>query len=58
MITAYEHGRTAARHGKHVQANPFDCGTHDWVEWRSGYISITNRLHPFLEGEPVAHLLP
>jgi hypothetical protein len=43
MITAYEHGQNEARPGKHVQANPFDCGTNDWVEWRNGYISVADR---------------
>jgi hypothetical protein len=27
MISAYEHGRHAAQHGKHIQAYPFDTGT-------------------------------
>ena len=39
MISAYEHGRNAARHGKHIQACPFDFGTTQWREWRSGFIA-------------------
>ena len=27
MISAYEHGRHAAQHAKHIQACPFDTGT-------------------------------
>jgi hypothetical protein len=27
MISAYEHGRNAAKHAKHIQACPFDTGT-------------------------------
>ena len=37
MISAYEHGRTAANHGKHIQACPFDTGTREWREWRQGF---------------------
>jgi hypothetical protein len=37
MISAYEHGRTAAKHGKHIQACPFDSGTPEWREWRKGF---------------------
>jgi hypothetical protein len=37
MISAYEHGRTAAQHGKHIQACPFDTGTLEWREWRTGF---------------------
>ena len=37
MISAYEHGRTAAKHGKHIQACPFDTGTPEWREWRKGF---------------------
>jgi hypothetical protein len=37
MISAYEHGRTAAKHGKHIQACPFDTGTREWREWRKGF---------------------
>jgi hypothetical protein len=39
MISAYEHGGNAARHGKHIQACPFDSGTTQWREWRSGFIA-------------------
>jgi ribosome modulation factor len=38
MISAHEHGRNAARHGKHIQACPFDTGTTQWREWREGFI--------------------
>jgi hypothetical protein len=45
MISAYEHGRNAAHHGKHIQACPFDTGTPEWRDWRNG--SATNRpRHP------------
>ena len=27
MISAYEHGRHATQHAKHIQACPFDTGT-------------------------------
>ena len=37
MISAYEYGRTAALHGKHIQACPFDTGTPEWREWRKGF---------------------
>ena len=37
MISAYEHGRTAAQHGKHIQACPFDTGSPEWREWRKGF---------------------
>jgi hypothetical protein len=36
-LSAYEHGRNAAQHGKHIQACPFDTGTPDWREWRDGF---------------------
>jgi hypothetical protein len=39
MISAYEHGQNAARHGKHIQACPFDVGTTQWREWREGYLA-------------------
>ena len=39
MISAYEHGGNAARHGKHIQACPFNSGTTQWREWRSGFIA-------------------
>jgi hypothetical protein len=38
MISAYEHGRNAARLGKHIQACPFDYGTAEWQEWRDGFL--------------------
>jgi hypothetical protein len=41
MISAYEHGGNAARHGKHIQACPFDSGTTQWREWRAGHSSKT-----------------
>jgi hypothetical protein len=34
MISAYEHGQNAARHGKYIQACPFDPGTAQWRDWR------------------------
>jgi ribosome modulation factor len=37
MIPAYERGRAAAQHGKHVQACPFDTGTNEWRSWRDGF---------------------
>jgi ribosome modulation factor len=37
MSSAYEHGQNAARHGKHIQACPFDTGTAEWQEWRDGF---------------------
>jgi NAD(P)-dependent dehydrogenase (short-subunit alcohol dehydrogenase family) len=37
MISAYEHGRNAAQHGKHIQACPFDTGSPEWREWRKGF---------------------
>jgi hypothetical protein len=39
MISAYEHGQNAARHGKHIQACPFDPGTAEWREWRDGFMA-------------------
>ena len=41
MISAYEHGRTAAQHGKHIQVCPFDTGTPEWREWRKGFYDKT-----------------
>jgi ribosome modulation factor len=35
--SAYEHGRNAAQHGKHIQACPFDTGTDEWRGWRQGF---------------------
>jgi hypothetical protein len=37
-MTAFEHGARAFKRGKHLQANPFDFGTTEWREWRTGYI--------------------
>ena len=37
MISAYEHGRHATQHAKHIQACPFDTGTPEWREWRKGF---------------------
>jgi hypothetical protein len=39
MISAYEHGQNAARHGKHIQACPFDPGTLQWREWCDGFMA-------------------
>ena len=44
MISAYEHGRHAAQHAKHIQACPFDTGTPEWREWRKGF--ATSWLRP------------
>jgi ribosome modulation factor len=38
MTSAYKHGRKAAKHGKHIQACPFDTGTCEWHGWRHGYL--------------------
>ncbi len=38
MISAYDHGWSAARRGKHIQACPFDAGTAEWQEWRNGFL--------------------
>jgi hypothetical protein len=38
MISPYEHGRNAARRGKHIQACPFDTGSAEWREWRDGFL--------------------
>jgi hypothetical protein len=32
MISAYEHGRNAAKHAKHIQACPFDTGTPEMAQ--------------------------
>ena len=40
MISAYEHGRNAAKHAKHIQACPFDTGTPEWREWRAGFCAL------------------
>jgi hypothetical protein len=37
MISAYERGRAAAQHGKHIQACPFDTSTNEWRSWRNGF---------------------
>jgi hypothetical protein len=37
MMSAYEHGRNAAQHGKHIQACPFDTGASEWRVWRQGF---------------------
>jgi hypothetical protein len=37
MISAYEHGRNAAQHGKHIQAYPFDTDSPEEREWRKGF---------------------
>jgi hypothetical protein len=39
MSSVYEHGQNAARHGKHIQACPFDAGTTQWREWRDGFMA-------------------
>src|ERR1700733_1473526 len=41
MISAYEHGRNAAKHSKHIQACPFDTGTAEWREWRAGFRALS-----------------
>jgi hypothetical protein len=41
MISAYEHGRNAAKHGKHIQACPYDTGTTEWREWRAGFHGLS-----------------
>ena len=41
MISAYEHGRHATQHAKHIQACPFDTGTPEWREWRKGFCDKT-----------------
>jgi hypothetical protein len=41
MISAYEHGRNAAKHAKHIQACPFDTGTTEWREWRDGFHGLS-----------------
>jgi hypothetical protein len=41
MISAYEHGRNAAKHAKHIQACPFDAGTPEWREWRAGFCALS-----------------
>jgi hypothetical protein len=44
MISAYERGRAAAQHGKHIQASPFDTGTNEWRSCAIGSM-ITYRHH-------------
>ena len=46
MISAYEHGRNAAHHGKHIQACPFDTGTPEWREWRKGFCDELAKVIP------------
>ena len=41
MISAYEHGRNAAKHAKHIQACPFDTGTIEWREWCAGFHGLS-----------------
>ena len=41
MISAYEHGRNAAKYAKHIQACPFDTGTTEWREWRAGFHGLS-----------------
>ena len=41
MISAYEHGRNAAKHAKHIQACPFDTGTTEWREWRAAFRGLS-----------------
>jgi hypothetical protein len=52
MISAYEHGQNAARHGKHIQACPFDPGTVQRREWCDGFIIACDSGIP--RGYPVA----
>jgi hypothetical protein len=55
MISAYEHGRNAARHGKHIQACPFDTGTAEWREWRDGFgLSAGDHTQRPIDAFPVA----
>jgi hypothetical protein len=46
MISAYEHGRHAAQHAKHIQACPFDTGTPEWREWRKGFLRRVGHVLP------------
>jgi hypothetical protein len=46
MISAYEHGWSAARRGKHIQACPFDAGTAEWQEWRNGFLLSSGQCTP------------
>ena len=41
MISAYEHGRNAAKHAKHIQACPFDTGTTEKRERRAGFHGLS-----------------
>jgi hypothetical protein len=55
MISAYQHGRNAARHGRHIQACPFDTGTCEWHEWRDGFLlSAGAHLYGPIDAPPVA----
>ena len=38
LLSACEHGRNAARRGKHLQACPFDAATMEWRQWREGFL--------------------
>jgi hypothetical protein len=42
-LSPYAHGQNAARHGKHVQACPFDTGTVEWRQWRDGFRAVSGR---------------
>ena len=46
MISAFEHGRNAAQHGKHIQACPFDTGSPEWREWRNGFCDESVKSSP------------
>ena len=43
MISAYEHGRNAPQHCKHVLACPFDA---DSPEWRNGFCDESVNVNP------------
>ena len=59
MSSAYEHGQNAARHGKHIQACPFDTGTAEWQEWRDGFrLSAGDHTQRPIDAFPVATELP
>ena len=51
MISAYEHGWSAARRGKHIQACPFDAGTTEWQEWRNGFLLSSGQSTPDASAE-------
>ena len=46
MISAFEHGRNTAHHGKHIQACPFDTGGPEWREWRNGFCDESVKSSP------------